>query len=304
MQKPQKSEEILSISEQISNFSTGDNLNLESTTESGSGRFNFFETFSLRTQQIITSLATGLISSLIVVTIIQLFANRISQSNSTALPQLTEIGMAAFLTAVAVGVITFALQSAVINQINRDIDHLQEQCKKVASGDLSTQLTIASQTEIGQLAVSFNQMSQAINTRIQEAQEKADEQEKVKADLQQQLLQLLQGVEEEFYSNSALYPEEEAIIENEQAFAQPEGTLLEFLDRLLNVDITKEVANPQVFFGSSKIQEIQRHQDELQYREIWLQALLNETQKQLKFVTFMTQRAELKKDQVVSELQK
>lgn len=304
MEKPQKSEENLSISEQTKNFSPDEHLSVVSTIPSHSGMFNFWETDSLKTQQIVISITTGLISSVIVVIIIQLFANRLLQSDSTVLPQLTEIGLAAFLTVVAVGAITFALQSAVIHKINRDIAHLQKQCNQLASGDFSTQFTVSSQTEFGQLAVSLNHMTQAINTWMVEAQNKADEQEKVKADLQQQILQLLQSVEEDFYSNLALYPEEEAITQNEQTFSQPEGTLLEFLDRLLNVDITKEVANPQVFFGSSKVEEVQRHQDELQYREIWLQALLNETQKQLRFVTFMTQRADLKKDQIVSELQK
>lgn len=304
MQKPQKSEESLSISKQLPDVSSDDCLKVESTTKSSLGMLDFFKSASLKTQKLVVAIIAGLISSLIVAAIIQLFSNRILQPDSTTGTQLAAIGLAVFLTTIAVGAITFALESISINQINHDINALQTQCNRIASGDFSTEVIVSSPPELSLLAMSFNQMTQAINTRMIEAQNQLTEQEKVKEDLQQQLLQLLQGVEETFGSELTLHPEEAIDEEDEQTFTPPEGTLLEFLDRLLNVNSSKQANEFEVFFGSSRIEEIQNYKDDIQYREAWLQALLKETQKQLKFANFIMDRADMKKEMVLTELQK
>jgi hypothetical protein len=45
----------------------------------------------------------------------------------------------------------------------------------------------------------------------------------------------------------------------------------------------------KLFLGASTVEEIQHHIEDLRYREVWLQTLLEETQRELKFITVVSQ---------------
>jgi methyl-accepting chemotaxis protein len=302
MEKPPEQGESLSISEQLPSFTPNESPKVESAPESRQGVFAFFEKASLKTQQLVTASTAGVVSSLVVVAVIQLSAKTVLQQGSTPLSQLTEMGFAALVTAAAVGVTTFALGQITINQINRAIDNLQAQFNAVARGDLGAQATVYSPNELGQLAMSFNQMTQAINSMLGEAQRKADEQEKAKEDLQHQLVQLLQNVEENFCSDLTVYTENTTSEEeeNEQDTASP-GTLLEFIDYLHNTSDFRKGLDPNLFLGNNRLEDIQRHKDEVEYREVWLKSLWEETQRELKFLALVIQSADKNKVEAIND---
>ena len=293
MQKPQERGESLSTSEQQPSLTTVESENVEPAPKSSQGLFAAFENASLKTQQLVTASTAAVISSLAVVAVIQFSAITLLQQDSTLLSQLIEMGLAALVTAVAVGVTTFALGQITTNQIERGIDHLQAQFNAVASGELGIQATAVSPKELEQLAISFNQMTQVFHTRLNEAQRKADEQEKAKNDLERQLIQLLQNIEENFCGDVTVRTEETTSEEeeNEQEI-NFEGTLLDFIDYLHNKSNFRKGIDPALFLGSNNLEEIQQHKEEVEYREAWLKALMEETQRELNFLTVIIQSAE------------
>lgn len=295
MQTPQQPGELLSMSEQLPSFTSVESLKVESAPNNSQGVFAFFEKASLRTQQLFIASTAGLIASLVVVAVIQLSAKIIPPQGNTALSQLIEMGLAALVTAIAVGVTTFALGLITTDQINRAIDNLQTQFNTLAEGSLAVQATVYSPKELEQLAMSFNQMTQAINTMLSEAQRKADEQEKAREDLQHQLIQLLQHDVEETFGNDLNVQAEEITSEENEHPINPQGTLLNFIEELNGITRFRETLNPNLLLCSSTLEEIQQHKNDLEYRKLWLQALMEETQKELKFLALLIQNAEQNK---------
>lgn len=281
MEKPQESGASLNTSERLTSFTPVDSPKVESSPRSTQETFAFFEKASIRTQQLFIAITAGVISSLAVVAVIQVYAKTGCKPGTTVLSQFIEISLAALVTAVIVGAIAFALGQISTNQINRSIDELQAQFNAVARGDFAVQPTVDSPKELGELVNNFKEMTLALDGMLTQANQKAKEQEKAKEDLHSQLIQL-QRVQE--------------LAEFGGVIVEPEGTIDEQDDAPLSQDkLIDIVAKMQGGFEvplnveaatSSTIEEIMQYREELQYRSAWLQALLQETQREIQFISF------------------
>lgn len=277
MQEPQEHGESLRISEQLPSFTSIESPKVESAPIGSQGVLAFLKNTSLKTQHLITATTAGVMTSLTVVAVIQFMAKTVPQQSGSAFFQLMPLGLLALVIAIAVGVTMFALGQNTTNQINHSLDHLQAQFNAVARGELDVQVTVHSPKELEPLAMSFNQMTQAIAKRVSEVQAKAAEEAQAKEELQQKLMQIIQKVELAEATPS----------EDDEQSLTPEGTILEFLDNLHNWSQVSTA--PELFLGSSKLEEIQQRKEELQYRQVWLRALLDETQRELEVLSLIGQ---------------
>lgn len=283
MQRPQDDEESLSSSKQLPSLTPANSSNTEFAPNRSQRVVVAFENASLKTQQIVLASVVAVISALAVLIVLQISAYTTGSSVSTDLSQLTVIGLAALITGVTVGLTTLALGLITTNKINRSIDNLQSQFQAVAQGDLGVQATVDSPNELGRLAMSFSQMVQALNKRINEAQGTALEQEE--EDLQQKLRQINSSLE--LTPDGNLVEIEVITSEDEELDVTPPGTLLDFLDNLHNW--FKVTTDPEQLAGSSTLEELQQRKEELQYRQVWLRALQDETSRELQFLALMGQ---------------
>jgi len=276
------------MSEQLSSLTSTESPNVELASDSSQGVFGWFERASLRTQQLVIASTSGLVASLVLVAVIQIFAKIILQlGNTTLLSQLILISLATLVTATMVGATTFALGLITTNRISRVIDNLQAQFNALAEGNLGVRSTVYSTQELGQLAMSFNKMAEVLNTRLSEAQRKADEQEKIKEDLQEQLIQLIhQDLEESFDIGATVQPEEIITEENEQ-ITNPQEKIIDLIVELNNITRFRESINPNLLLSTTTLAEIQQHKNELEYRKSWLKALIEETQRELNYLTLL-----------------
>jgi hypothetical protein len=137
--------------------------------------------------------------------------------------------------------------------------------------------------------MSFNQMTRVLDTRLNEAQRKVEEQEKDKEDLQQQLLETTQELELAYGTNLAAGTEVRPKEDNEEV-ATPSGSLLEFVDDFQKWSLVNTASD--LLMGSSTLKEIQQRQADLQYRQVWLKALLDETTRELQLLSVITQPAD------------
>lgn len=284
MQKPQDDEESLSSSKQLPSFTPVNSSSSEFAPKSSPRVVAAFENASLKTQQLVIASTVAVISALSVLAVIQISAYTIKLPISTALSQLTVIGLAALITGVTVGLTTLALGRITTNRINRSLDNLQSQFQAVAQGDLGVQVTVESPNELGQLAMNFNQMTQALNTRLNEAQGEASEQQK-EEDIQQKLMQPSSSLE--LTPKGDLLDVEVISSEDDELDLAPPGTLLDFLDNLHNW--FKVTTDPEQLAGSSTLEELQQRKEELQYRQVWLRALQDETSRELQFLSLVGQ---------------
>lgn len=282
------------MSEPLFSFTPSESPKLETSNQ---GMFGLFEQASLKTQQLVIASTSGLIASLILVAVIQLFAKTVlPQGNTTLLYQLPLIALSAIVTAIAVGMITFALGLMTTEPLNRGIDNLQIQINTLAEGNFGVHATVYSPQEIGKLAMSFNQMAQALNTLLSEAQQKANEQEKAKENLQEQLIQLLQkDLEKTFDIDSTVEPEQITSAENELTINAQEK-IIDLINELNNITRFRESINPNLLITTTTLEEIQQHKDELEYRKSWLLALIEETQRELNYLNLLIQSTEQKKE--------
>ncbi|HEY9726877.1 MAG TPA: HAMP domain-containing protein [Chroococcales cyanobacterium] len=276
------------MSEQLSSLTSTESPNVELASDSSQGVFGWFERASLRTQQLVIASTSGLVASLVLVAVIQIFAKIILQlGNTTLLSQLILISLATLVTATIVGATTFALGLITTNRISRVIDNFQAQFNALAEGNLGVRSTVYSTQELGQLAMSFNKMAEVLNTRLSEAQRKADEQEKIKEDLQEQLIQLIhQDLEESFDIGATVQPEEIITEENEQ-ITNPQEKIIDLIVELNNITRFRESINPNLLLSTTTLAEIQQHKNELEYRKSWLKALIEETQRELNYLTLL-----------------
>jgi twitching motility protein PilJ len=143
-----------------------------------------FEDASLQKKQLIMAVSTGAVSGLAV-----LIAGQLAGVNGGA---KIGLGLAAGL---AGGATTLALSQVITRQLKASTSDLQTKLSAVGQGDWGVKAIEFSEDEFGQLARSFNQMTQFIESTTKDAQRKADEQEKAKEDLQRQVIRLLDDVE-------------------------------------------------------------------------------------------------------------
>jgi twitching motility protein PilJ len=143
-----------------------------------------FEDAPLQKKQLIMAVSTGAVSGLAVV-----LAGQLVGINGGA---KVGLGLAAGL---AGGATTLALSQVITRQLKASTSDLQTKLAAVGQGDWGVKAIEFSEDEFGQLARSFNQMTQFIESATKDSQRKADEQEKAKEDLQRQVIRLLDDVE-------------------------------------------------------------------------------------------------------------
>lgn len=284
MQKPQDDEASSRSSKQLPSFTPVTNSSTEFAPKSSQRVVAAFENASLKTQQLVIASAVAVISALAVLAVMQMAAYTIQQPITTALSQLRVMGLAALITGVTAGWTTLALGRITTNRINCSLENLQSQFQAVAQGDLGVQATVDSPNELGQLAMSFNKMTQSLNTKLNEAQGQASEQDK-EENLQQKLMQASSGLELD--PNRNLLEIEVISSEEDELDLTPPGTLLDFLDNLHNW--FKVTTDPEQLAGSSTLEELQQRKEELQYRQVWLRALQDETSRELQFLSLIGQ---------------
>ncbi len=144
-----------------------------------------FTNASLQQKQVITATAAGVISAGAVIGVGVL----------TPQPAWAALGVGAAAAGLAGGATTLVLGQMTAKQIKASTSDLQAKLSAVAQGDWSVRATEFSKDEFGQLATSFNEMTRFIEATTQEVQNKAEEQEKAKEDLQRQVIRLLDDVE-------------------------------------------------------------------------------------------------------------
>ena len=117
--------------------------------------------------------------------------SKASTGSSSQAPLL----LVALLTGVAAAGVTWLISNLLIRQVKRTIDDLQNQFDAIYEGNFNVRARIYSEDELGQLAQSFNYISQVILTATSEAQERASATEKAREKLQRQVIRLLDDVE-------------------------------------------------------------------------------------------------------------
>lgn len=241
---------------------------LESETSKSHGVFTTLEGASLKTQLFAIAFTAAVICIFTIV-VVQNFI----PPNSTA-----------WFAGITVGLTTLALGYLSIKQINGSLDNLKTQIEAVSHGDFTVQTPVYSSQKLGQLAMSFNQMIQVINTKLNEGKQKIEEQEKENAYLQQKLLQIINNLDLT-HENSSL--QVITTNEDEELSENPSGGLLEFLDNFHKW--SQLPTAPELLLGSSTLEEIQQRKDQLQYRQVWLQAIMAETQREIKLISPIAQ---------------
>jgi twitching motility protein PilJ len=115
--------------------------------------------------------------------------------SSTGSSSQAPLLLVALLTGVAAAGVTWLISNLLIRQVKRTIDDLQNQFDAIYEGNFNVRARIYSEDELGQLAQSFNYISQVILTATSEAQERASATEKAREKLQRQVIRLLDDVE-------------------------------------------------------------------------------------------------------------
>jgi HAMP domain-containing protein len=289
MQKLQEPGESLSPPEQLPSLNLDESSQGKPTPNRSLGVFATFANASLKTQQLVIACTAALISALVVFLVIQIFVPTVVQRGSASSSPLVTIGLDTLVTGVTVGLITWTLGQSAIKRINQDLEHLQAQFEAVMQGDLSIQVIGHSSKEFGQLAKTFNQMTQVLGTRLDEAQRKAEEQGKEKENLQHKLLQVIHALELTAERNSLVQDAVPTDEENGEGILPP-GTVLDFLDNLHSW--SKITTTPELLLGSSTLEEVKQRKEELEYRHAWLQALQDETKRELALLALLCQSPE------------
>jgi hypothetical protein len=247
MDKTQGQGKAFKMSEQFTAVNTDDRLKKEC--------LGIFENTDLKNKQKLTVIISTAISTLAVFAVLQFLSHTLEQECSNNVYSVNNLGLAT-LTGLAVGLINWVLGQIISNQIKGSLDYLQTQF-------------------------------QVLQSRLVEAEQKADRVEDEKKELQDKMSQIIPNGEVS-YSNALT--QETDFNSREEEVIEPPGTLLDFLDNLHNW--FKVTTTPEQLLGSSTIEEVQQRKEELQYRQIWLQALEEETKRELQLLTLICQSSE------------
>ncbi|HEY9606852.1 MAG TPA: hypothetical protein V6C85_34910, partial [Allocoleopsis sp.] len=76
-------------------------------------------------------------------------------------------------------------------------------------------------------------------------------------------------------------------------------TLLDFLDNLHSW--SKVTTTPELLLGSSSLEEVKQRKEELEYRYAWLQALQDETKRELALLSLIGQSTERERAREANE---
>jgi outer membrane murein-binding lipoprotein Lpp len=218
--------------------------------------------------------------STIVISVWQGFVPTISNAS----PPWLAIVLIALVTGVLVGGITLALGRRKINQIHRNLQDLKAQLEAVAQGSVSS-ATIDFSPEFMPLVSSIQQMADATKLKLNQAQEKVEIQARQNEYLEDKLMEIIRNLD--LTDERNLLGD---VITNEQEEENPTtqtGSLLEFLDNFHKW--SQLPTAPELLLGSSSLEEIQQRKDQLQYRQVWLQAILEETQREIKLISPIAQ---------------
>lgn len=241
----------------------------EHTASQNWGRFSVWENRSLKTQQVLTASFAAMSSAITVFVVFFLEWQIIPQDDNLISNPLIEVGLAALLGAIAAGMTVFTLEQMTINRLYDILGRLPLLFDGLLPEE-AVNYPGEPVRELAQLDRQFNQIKTAIETRIEEAQQQAEEQEEAKEALQQ----LLQEAVE--IRNQPTAVSEATAIGPDRGLVMPDGSVLSFLDNIqqgFNFQIARE--------NSSTLEEIKQQKEELEYRSIWLEALLYETQLEL-----------------------
>ncbi|MBD2183258.1 HAMP domain-containing protein [Planktothrix sp. FACHB-1355] len=284
MQKSQEHGESSHISPHLPNATAFETQKVQPVSRSNQPLLTTFENVCLKTQQVITATTAGIISSLAVVAAIQVSVHIIAEPAKMTQSRLEKTALAGLLTGFTVGGITLALERITTDRMKIIINNLQSHFNAVSRGDLTVRATVDSSKEFGHLAMSFNQMVQLLDLKISEAKQQSEKQAKAKEDLEHKLTQILAF--EEFTSNAQIAVSAEITTrEDNQQVSEATGTILDFLDHLHS--LSQMPTSYELFLGSSTTEEIEKHRNDLEYRQAWLKALLDETNNELNLLYIM-----------------
>jgi twitching motility protein PilJ len=195
-----REEELFSMSgttEQVPSFTQLESQSSEPTPTVEQGWLAPLENASFASKQVITALASGIVSAVAVAAVSFVSANAAAQQNNTAV--VSQLRTTGIIMALAGGVFgggtALAVGQLTARQMKRSTSDLKSQFESVCQGNLNARATVYSEDELGGLATEFNQMARVILTTTSEAQRKAEEQEQAKEDLQRQVIRLLDDVE-------------------------------------------------------------------------------------------------------------
>lgn len=278
MQRPDKPGD-LNTSEQLP-MPTVDKQPVESETLVSSG------VIAVDNTSLFQALAIAFSTTLICVLTTIFWHNLMPRLSNTS-PQWLTIVLIALVTGVSAGVITLTLGRNKIAQIHRNLEELKTSLSAIAQGNFSYP-AIDLAPEFMPLAISIQQMAEATQIKLNQAQEKAELQAKQNEYLEYKLMEIIRNLD--LTDERTLLGE---VITNEQEGEEPTapaGSLLEFLDNFHKW--SQLPTAPELLLGSSSLEEIQQRKDQLQYRQVWLQAILEETQREIKFISPIAQLAQ------------
>lgn len=275
MQQPQKPGD-LNTSEQLL-MPTREKPPVESETPGSLGVWAVDNSYIL--QAFVLTFSTTVISVLTTV-----FCQSFMPTLSNASPQWLTIVLIALVTGVSAAVIALALERRKISQIRRNLEELKIQLAAVAQGNFSPP-EISLSAEFMPLASSIQQMAEAVKIKLNQAQEKAEVQAKQNEYLEDKLMEIIHNLD--LTDERNLVGEVITNEEDEEHPTTPTGSLLEFLDNFHKW--SQLPTAPELLLGSSTLEEIQQRQNQLQYRQVWLQAILEETQREIKLISPIAQ---------------
>ncbi|NUN63395.1 HAMP domain-containing protein [Pseudanabaena biceps] len=158
------------------------------------GLFSPFDNMPLKTKNVITAIAAGVVAMIAAGVVTNLTTGAIKDQGQRE--QVRNTGwMMAGAAALGSGAIAWGLGKRSSRLVEQSTENLQAQFEAVMRGDMTPRASIYSEDDFGKLAMSFNQMIQSIVSNTTEAQRKAAEQEQAKEDLQRQVIRLLDDVE-------------------------------------------------------------------------------------------------------------